>query len=227
MSVRPRIHTTFVTYNRLELTKQAIESYLSTIQMPFTYVVVDNGSDDGTIDWLIAEKHPHIFLWRNFYPGYATNRGWEQAPDKATLLQRADNDMEFLPGWCEQIERIFQRKRRLGQLGLRTSSEERHCSVNTGGNCIIRRSLWDKGLRWDERSWRRYPAGLSEDTYFSPEVQKMGYTWSRVTKPCLRMLSPDFADYELWANDPYYVKAFADRRLARRNRHRRRTRRTG
>jgi glycosyltransferase involved in cell wall biosynthesis len=220
-----RIHTTFVTYNRLELTKQAIESYLSTIEIPFTYNVIDNGSEDGTIDWLIKEKHPHEFLWRNFYPGYATNRGWEQAPDNATLLHRADNDMRFLPGWCEHVEKILKRKRRLGQLGLRTAEEERHCAVNTGGNCIVRRILWNKGLRWDERAWRRYPAGMSEDTYFSPEVIKYGFSWDRVTRPCLEMLSPDFSETELWEDDPYYVKAFADRRIGPRPRRRRHARR--
>ena len=130
-----------------------------------------------------------------------------------THLQRADNDMRFLKGWCEEVERCFRQKRRLGQLGLRTASEERNCQTNTGGNCIVNRALFEKGLRWDERSWKRYPPGLSEDTYFSPAVRKLGYSWMRVHKPCLEMLAPDFSEVDRWRGDPYYEKAFRDRRI--------------
>ena len=31
-----KLHTVFITYNRLELTKQAIASYLETVSVPFT-----------------------------------------------------------------------------------------------------------------------------------------------------------------------------------------------
>lgn len=215
-----KLHTVFVTFNRLELTKVAVESYLATVDLAYSYVIVDNRSGDGTREWV--KSHPHLLLKRNYYPGYATNRGWEAAPADATHLHRADNDMRFLPGWCDEVRLHFSAKRRLGQLGLRTSSEERHCDWNTGGNCIIRRELFDAGLRYDERPWRRYPPGHSEDTYFSPAVKKMGWTWSRVSKPCLEMLSPDLSEREKWESDPYYVKSFSDRRIGEKPRGRRR-----
>ena len=91
-----KLHTVFLTYNRLELTKQAIESYLDTVTVPYTYLVIDNCSQDGTKEWLNSFDHPYEFLTRNRYPGYATNQGWTRAPDDATHLQRADNDFAFL-----------------------------------------------------------------------------------------------------------------------------------
>lgn len=209
-----KLHTVFITYNRLELTKIAVESYLATVDVPYSYWIVDNGSSDGTDEWLIRERHPATLLGRNFYPGFACNRGWEWAPEDATHLQRADNDMEFLPRWCQQVEIGF-RGRRVGQVGLRTQREENACRTNTGGNCVILRELWDKGLRYDERPWQSFPAGCSEDTYFSPAVQAMGYKWKRVSRSCLRNHGPsDLRDPEAWA-DPYYQRSFGDRRISR------------
>jgi len=202
-----KLHTVFITHNRLHLTKQAIESYLGTVTGEFTLFVVDNCSTDDTADWLVGEGLYSDALSDNRYPGYATNLGWSQAPPDATHLQRADNDFVFLPGWCDEVERMFQEPK-LGQLGMRTDEEELFAPSNVGGNNIIRKTLWDKGLRYDERPWpeiRKRNPGCSEDTYFSPAVRKMGYIWDRVEKPCI--VNIDEKDRE----DPYYQKSFADR----------------
>ena len=173
------IHTVFVTYNRLDLTKQAVASYLETVTAPFTYIVVDNGSSDGTEEWLAESDHPCLLIGENRYPGYACNRGWEQAPPTARFLHRADNDFTFLPGWCDRVlDRFLAAK--VGQVGLRTGAEELWAAFNVGGNCAIRRELWDGGLRYDETPWPQLPPGFSEDSYLSPAVRKMGHTWTRV-----------------------------------------------
>jgi glycosyltransferase involved in cell wall biosynthesis len=201
-----KLHTVIVTHNRLHLTQQVIETYLATVTVPYSYIVVDNASTDGTQKWLKRAGHPALLLKRNFYPGYACNRGWEMAPDDATHLHRADNDHSFLPGWCDEVTRGF-RSNRIGQLGLRTNAEEFNAPHNVGGNNIITRKLWERGLRYDERPWTAFDPGMSEDSYFSPAVKRMGFRWARVTKPCLVSLAS--GDW----NDPYYKKAYGDRRI--------------
>ena len=47
-----KLHTVFVTYNRLELTKRAIESYMETVTVPHQFIPIDNASTDGTREWL-------------------------------------------------------------------------------------------------------------------------------------------------------------------------------
>lgn len=204
-----KLHTVFITYNRLELTKQAIESYLETVTVPNTVVVVDNGSVDGTEEWLTDAFCGHrldeiLLLHENRYPGHAANSGWALGAEDASHLHRADNDFAFLPGWCEQLEELFQDPK-LGQVGLRTDEEEMYAPFNVGGNCVIRRELWDAGLRYDERPWPEFPPGYSEDSFFSPAVEKMGYTWTRVKRPAIRSLAS--GDW----SDPYYAASYGAR----------------
>jgi glycosyltransferase involved in cell wall biosynthesis len=200
------IHTVFISYNRLELTKAAVASYLETVSLPYDYTIVDNGSDDGTQEWLVESFHPFILLGENRYPGYACNRGWEHSRADAVFLHRADNDFSFLPGWCEEVMRVFETAK-VGQVGLRTGPEEMHAAHNVGGNCVIRRTLWDRGLRYDERPWPEYPPGWSEDSFLSPAVAEMGYTWTRVKQPCIVSLASGDM------NDPYYQRSYGDRRI--------------
>jgi glycosyltransferase involved in cell wall biosynthesis len=205
--MKHHIHSVVVSYNRQELTAQAIQSYIETVSLPCTLVIVDNGSDPATEDWLklLPELYGNVnvtLLGKNRYPGYATNRGWEQMPSQTTLLHRADNDFVFLPGWCEEVLRVLAKD--VGQIGLRTKKEECDATSNVGGNCVITRKIWDEGLRYDERSWGHeyYPRGWTEDTLMSPAVIEMGYKWTRVKQPCIRPISNEDP------NDPYYQETW-------------------
>jgi glycosyltransferase involved in cell wall biosynthesis len=186
------LHSVIVSYDRLELLKQCYASYKETVSVPHSLVIVDNASRNDTRQWLSAEVSPHdqvIFLEYNRFPGYACNRGWEQLPPETTHLHRSDNDFIFLPGWCEQVLGRF--GRRIGQVGLRTGDEEQ-ARWNVGGNNVIRRQLWDEGLRYDERPWgKSYPPGWTEDSLFSPAVVEMGWKWTRVKKPCIIPISKE------------------------------------
>lgn len=198
-----KLHTVFVTFNRLELTKIAIESYLETVSVPFSSVVVDNASSDGTREWLNQAGHRAILLTENRFPGYATNFGWREAPADATILHRADNDFRFLPGWCETLAEALESPL-VGQVGLRTDEEELRNENNVGGNCAIRRSLWAAGLRYDERPWGHpdIPAGWTEDSLLSPAVREMGFEWTRVARPCIVPTSTEDP------RDPYYLRTW-------------------
>jgi len=204
------IHTVLISYQRLHLTQQAVASYLETVTVPYSLWIVDNGSDEEVTDWIIgnANNFRYILLGKNRYPGYACNRGWERAADNATVLHRADNDFRFLPGWCEQVALAFQGKK-IGQVGLRTADEDGHAKWNTGGNCAIRRELWDQGLRYDERPWpqlrQEIGPGHTEDSLLSPAVKAMGYKWTRVAQPCITNLAS--GDW----HDDYYVNSYGIR----------------
>ena len=203
-----KLHSVMISYNRLELTKQAIKSYVETVSVPYTLMVVDNGSAQDVTDWILrnAAAFSYVLLGSNKYPGFACNEGFSRAPDDATVLHRADNDWMFLPGWCEEVEERFAANQLLGQVGLRTGEQELHNGHNVGGNCAFRRQLWDEGLRWKQTPWPKIKtAGYTEDSFMSPEVARRGWEWGRVEKPCIESLADENPE------DPYYVKSWEDR----------------
>jgi len=205
MKQKHHIHSVIVSYNRLDLFKQCYQTYKDTITLPHSLVVVDNCSDRETMDWLIHNVTEQlVLLGENKYPGFATNKGWSMMPAETTLLHRSDNDFSYLPGWCDQVTELFERSR-VGQVGLRTDQEELKARWNVGGNNVIRRRLWEEGLRYDERPWGEYPPGWTEDSMLSPVVKEMGYSWTRVKQPCIVPLSREDPD------DPYYVETWAVR----------------
>lgn len=198
------IHSVIVSFNRLELLQRCYASYVETITVPHTLVIVDNASRNDTRQWLsreVSPEHQVIFLEQNRFPGFACNRGWETMPPQTTHLHRSDNDFVFLPGWCEEVLARFTKQ--VGQVGLRTKREEMAIQTNVGGNNVILRELWDNGLRYDERPWgAEYPSGWTEDSLFSPAVIKMGYKWRRVKHPCIVPISTEDP------NDPYYKETW-------------------
>lgn len=196
------LHTVIVSYNRLPLLKQTLDSYYQTVTLPFNLVIVDNGSDFETTDYLRHTNHQVIYLDSNMYPGFATNHGFALASSGATLLHRSDNDIEYLPGWCDEVAEKFDLYPILGQLGLRTLEEEGpHAAV--GGNCVIRRELWEQGLRYSENPWT--PNTPFEDGLMASAIRRLGSSWARVERPCVIHRGLARSD------DPYYQRTFADR----------------
>lgn len=97
-----------VTYNRLPLTQRMLESLFQNTDSPFRLIIVDNGSSDGTIEWLKAmpQDHPLCqsydfhFNEKNLGIACGRNRAMKIA-DKYNdeWLSTADNDIEYVPNW--------------------------------------------------------------------------------------------------------------------------------
>jgi len=200
-----KLHTVVISYNRLDLLQETLSSYLATVTVPYSLMVVDNHSDSDVRAWLGAQlDYPVLLLRANLYPGAACNIGFEYAPDDATHLHRSDSDMRYLPGWDQEVQCRFVELRRCGQVGLRTDAEELECATNVGGTCVIDRQLWRAGVRWDTRPWEQL-GSTTEDYYLSQEVQRRGWRWTRVRKPCVVHLASGDRD------DPYYQHSYGIR----------------
>lgn len=85
------------TYNRLAWLKEAVESVLSQTYPPLELMVVDDGSTDGTLDWL--KNHPaktlRYFAIPNSGPGVARNKAAALA--QGEWLAFLDSDDYWLP----------------------------------------------------------------------------------------------------------------------------------
>lgn len=121
------------TYNRLPMLQEAVESVRRQSLRPRQLIVVDDGSTDGTWDWLIAQADLLPIRQVNRGPAAARNRGASAAT--ARYLAFLDSDDLWLPRKLEvqvdflevnpdhrfcQSEEIWQRK------GLRVNPLKKH-----------------------------------------------------------------------------------------------------
>lgn len=87
-----------LTHNNLELTKKCIESVLNQ-DVPVDLLVIDNGSTDGTVEWLRTQDF--MFLLRHRNAGVSS--GWNMGltfffHDGAKNVLVLNNDV-FIPPW--------------------------------------------------------------------------------------------------------------------------------
>ena len=219
------------TYNRLAYTKKTLRDIWATIEVPYYLVIVDNNSTDGTQDYISKlvgrNKADKVILNDdNYYPGKATNIGWEAGLKEfdATHLMRLDNDMHLSRGWDTLAEDYFDKIPNLGQLGIDNDAitdpraKLREMTINgktinpwpgcVGGPSIVRRTLYDNGLRYDETPWEGSRSKMQEDSRLSSQVKSMGYLVGHMTDG----LCWTFANKDNWKDySDYYKKTMYDR----------------
>ncbi|MCX8042748.1 MAG: glycosyltransferase family 2 protein, partial [Desulfobacterota bacterium] len=111
-----------VTWNRKALTERCIESVLRTAGHPLRLFVADNGSTDGTREYLHGlyeqgEIHRLLLLDRNYGVAPASNSLWELSDAKFFL--KLDNDVEALRhGWLAEMVRVCVRNPEVGLLAF-------------------------------------------------------------------------------------------------------------
>lgn len=223
-----RLIITLITFNRLDYTKRTLRTLWATIQVPYYLIVVDNNSTDGTKEYLAnlvdRNRANHvIFNDENYYPGKACNMGWTEGLEEypqATHLMRLDNDMHFEKGWDLKAEEYFREIDRLGQLGLDFDGGENKVPSYyngmglvewpgcVGGPNIVRREIFDSGMRYDESKWENSRSKVQEDSLFSREIKKDGWLVGHMDE----RLSWTFANKDNWSDYPeYYKKTMFDR----------------
>ena len=94
------------TYNRKNLLKRALRSVSSQMFVPQEIIVVDDGSSDGTKDWVL-ERFPYVrYLYQdNSGVSSARNAGIKEA--KGSWIAFLDSDDEWMPNKLEQQKRVI------------------------------------------------------------------------------------------------------------------------
>ncbi|MBI2515748.1 MAG: glycosyltransferase family 2 protein [Opitutae bacterium] len=106
-------------YNCLALTQECLRTLQATLPAGLAHeiIFVDDGSTDGTREWLATLSAPCRAILNERNLGFAgtCNRG--AAAASGELLFFLNNDLILLPGWYEPMRRIATRDRKAALVG--------------------------------------------------------------------------------------------------------------
>ena len=118
-----------VTYNGLSTLQPCIDSILRhTSPESYEIIVVDNGSTDGTLEWL--DLQPHLLTIRN-----AENLGFPKGCNQGLSIARGENllllnnDTIVTPRWLEQLTSALQSDASIGAVGPVTNNASYYSSM--------------------------------------------------------------------------------------------------
>jgi GT2 family glycosyltransferase len=96
-----------ITYNRLDLTKKTIESFYDKTSVDY-HLFIDNGSTDGTNEWLTNSNLSYIKLNRNYGIAYAFREAVKILKEFDFIL-KLDNDIETItPDIINHMVRFYE-----------------------------------------------------------------------------------------------------------------------
>ncbi|MBC8492492.1 MAG: methyltransferase domain-containing protein [Chloroflexi bacterium] len=122
----PRASIIMVTYDNLELTRHCLSSlYQCTLYPNWELIIVDNGSTDGTQDYLstLSEYFDHVrVIYNQDNVGFprATNQGLQTSSGEYFVL--LNNDTVVTRGWLTRLLRHFERDPFIGLVGPMTNA---------------------------------------------------------------------------------------------------------
>ena len=113
-----------LSYNQLAHTKACLESIARHTSEPYELILVDNGSTDGTSDYLreYAAQHERVLVVAN-----RTNRGFAAGNNQGLALATGrqvlclNNDTVVSPGWLGSMLRVLQEHPQTGVVGPRSN----------------------------------------------------------------------------------------------------------
>ncbi len=147
------VNICMVTFNRLEFTKSSITSIFQFTCFPHVLTVVDNGSTDGTVEYLQTMKKEGIItnlilLKENVGVAKASNLAWSQEPE-AEYYMKFDNDIVIQkPHWLEHMVEVMDASPDLAMLAYNfepisysiqiiKGQQVRPKTGNLGGACVL------------------------------------------------------------------------------------------
>ncbi|MCK9567800.1 glycosyltransferase [Candidatus Pacearchaeota archaeon] len=184
-----------VTYDRLDLTKKTIEALLTSTEHPFSLVVVDNGSKDGTVEYLenivgvynsapLQEFHK-IFLPENKGIAIGRNLALKKADEmKPIWYCSIDNDVQMPKSWLEDSIKILQANKSYGAIGVNFEPKPyplvtlNDCTFqdkpagNLGTACMVFRKQLHQMIGFFNTEYNKY--GL-EDSDFGIRARVAGF----------------------------------------------------
>lgn len=189
----PKVAIFSITYDRVEYTKDCFKSLYDTALYPFDHYVVDNNSQDETVEHLKSLGVNLIANEDNKGISISSNQALDAIGDKYDIIMKVDNDCLFLTeGWLKKMVEIWESNHMLalscyiqglvdnpggaprivyGNIQDELIGMTRHL----GGICHFVSSKAYKDFRWDEDSPLHGVQDLEFSHYLLSQGYQMGY----------------------------------------------------
>lgn len=163
--MKPTVDIIIPTFNGKHLLAKHLPSVVKNTDYLNKIIVVDNGSTDGTVDWL-GSNYPEIVIIKNKTNlGYTIPVNQGVAASSSDYLVLLNNDVQPSPSYLKSIFRYFDNEKTFAvsfnekesswplvlwkggklQYTRGVDKETPHYSTwASGGSAIFRRSIWDK-----------------------------------------------------------------------------------
>lgn len=144
-------------YNRLDLTQPCLESLQATLPRGLDYeiILVDDGSTDGTREWIQTLGTPFRVLLNERNLGYAGTNNRGAAAATGDILALLNSDLVLTPGWLEPMLAILRHKPRAGIVGnvqfRAATGELDHIGFEVG---LTGKPHHDESYHWLWAPWR-------------------------------------------------------------------------
>jgi len=216
-----------VTFNRLELTKDTFKLALDKAGKKFNFVVVDNGSEDGTVEWLkdvssnFMENKTIVALPKNRGIAIGRNvalKACRELYPETEYFCTLDNDIGIYDNWLTDCCDVVEYVPRIGSCGVNLEGNEypkssvnlngRKLTIrikprgNLGGVCTVtKKHIFDKlGYFITDMDWYGH-----EDSDIHMRLRRLGYGVAYLDKPgidlCAIYKGVDEGEYREFKNE--------------------------
>ena len=117
---RPLVSIVILTYNALEFTKRCIDSIRQHTNYPHEVIFVDNGSTDGTKEYLrrqVKEESKYHLIENVYNLGFSAGNNQGAKAAKGQYLLLLNNDVLVADGWLESLVDVIERDEYIGMVG--------------------------------------------------------------------------------------------------------------
>lgn len=211
-----QLSTVMLCWNRLELSRQCLDSYLRTIAVPHELIIVDNASTDGTREWLeslAGDPRIDTIIHRpDNEPVEALNEALSRC--RGPYLHIMENDFIYLDGWDRYVLDRFRRLPSLGQLSILRGPAmllgAKHeglvilSRANVGGASVIPRQVFfEHGVRFESPEGDGF---YNWDVHFSAKIRALQLLIAWPDKDLAINVGHQSAEF---ARDPdYYIRNY-------------------
>lgn len=143
----PLVSVIIVNYNGKVFLKKCLSSLFTQSYPSIEVIFVDNGSGDGSADY-VRKEFPSVRIIeskKNLGFAKGNNLGIKEA--KGELIATLNNDTEVTPRWLEELVRAMNSDEKAGMCASKMLFMKNPEMINSTGICLSRSgTCWDRGI---------------------------------------------------------------------------------